>query len=986
MKKFLLFLCLLLIFKVYSQNSVFITNKGDVYSSKLYGQYLYFMVGGNNAYYSQLYRMKLPDGAPEAIDTNILFGQSVIMGDSGVFYISFAYDANGNDGKHTLNFMPSNNTQKRELKVINDFVEHPYRTLPLLPKLLNGKYYISSWFNNKNCIWESDGSLDGTRITYTSTSEIKDYSIYQNKPIVIAGNNQKYFVVNDQNQKLSPEYSWKNNSPFYFYYTSNSVCIYTINKKLYLCGEVGKVDSLSLNFNGFRTFTIVKQSDSILQGYNYVGNTLYTYSMRIKAPFTYDSLPPSAAILSMQIPRFDLTNNSFLSFWNFSTGCEMIYSSFDDSIRLIKDLNPGHSSGISNITRSGDLFQQDGIAYFSASNGSDGKNYLYTSDGHYMKSHFPWGNIYSHTQGLCIKDSQFFWCSFYKDTLLIGHQNLYGRDTQLAPHPKIRERNNGEWLRTLSPVSVQYQYPNNIYNNNLTSQMVAADPSGNVFVCGLATNYDRDYLIRFSDTDAIQPFNGDYFIAKYDSSGNLLWFKSVGKYDNWSSRDAAFNLDRNGDVIIFSNYFQHSDFDSLQLNTSRSAMFVCKLNGLDGKVKWVKQFNPTMYSNDNTTNKIVSDHSNNIYLSFSFRNFVANINQLQIISDRSPSNGLVKLDPDGNVIWAKANSTPWTDKYGISRDMAYDSVSNSIYNLIGQGFYNWSASCRYAPFRSILYNISTDGDIQSLQALEGNDLNASTIAEITKSKSVFVSGYYRSNFGTPPYAVASPYDSKTGCYKWEQYYANIEAKNGHLLSLHSTQNDAFYPFDACSDAQYIYVLGAQKYSTNTTSGNYILCIRRYTHLGRYKGSRLFVNCYTYDPFDFNFYYNISSSGSYLLLSMNSISRISPFNNFVENYEGLSVYRLLKEKDWRDEQNFNEKIPESGILIAPNPASEYLNLQFYNPGDYKQLEIYDALGRLVLSSDLSGEMYEQISISELSSGVYTILFKGTMNHTEKLIVR
>jgi hypothetical protein len=120
--------------------------------------------------------------------------------------------------------------------------------------------------------------------------------------------------------------------------------------------------------------------------------------------------------------------------------------------------------------------------------------------------------------------------------------------------------------------------------------------------------------------------------------------------------------------------------------------------------------------------------------------------------------------------------------------------------------------------------------------------------------------------------------------------------------------------------------------------------------------------------------------------MNSISRISPFNNFVENYKGLSVYRLLKEKDWRDEQNFNEKIPESGILIAPNPASEYLNLQFYNPGDYKQLEIYDALGRLVLSSDLSGEMYEQISISELSSGVYTILFKGTMNHTEKLIVR
>lgn len=988
MNKSLLLACLLLIFKANGQNTAFINGKGDLYASKVYGQYLYFMVGGDNVYESNLYRMKLPEGQPEILDSNIVFGQSVRMGDSGVFYISFEYDQNGNDGKHTLNFMPVNSPQKRVLKVINQYVQHPYRTLPMRPKLLNGKYYISAWFNNKNCIWESDGSPDGTRVAFSSTSEILDYSLYQNKPIAILGSNQKFMVVNDQNKPLSPEYLWDKNRPFYFYYSSNDVCIYTINNKLYLCGQVGQVDSLSLNYPGFRPFTVVNKSDSLLQGYNFVGNDLYTYSMRLKAPFTFDSIPPTAFIRSTPYPQFDLTENRFLSFWSFNTGGEMVYAPFDDSLRLIKDLNPGYGSGVPNITRTSDLFEQDGIAYFSANNGSDGKSYLYSSDGHNMKSHFPWGDIYSHTQGLHVKDSLFFWSIFKyaNDTLFICHQKLYGQDTQVSPQHKVREKNHGEWLRTFSPVNSQIQYPNDPYNDYIISSRVAGDHAGNVFVCGLAKNYDQTYVVRFSDTSILQPLAGDFLVTKYDSSGNLLWFKSIGTMDKWSSEDFDFHLDRHGDILIYGIYYQHSDFDSLQLNTSRSAMFVCKLSGVDGKVKWVKQFNPTNFSNDNTTDKIVSDQANNLYLSFTFHNFTANFDNFQITSDRSPCNGLVKLDPDGRVIWARSNATPWTDKYGLSRDMIYDSVSNSIYNLIGQGYYNWSASCRYTPFRSILYRASTDGDIRALYTLEGNDLNASVVAEITGNKSVFVSGFYRSNFGTPPYAVASPYDRNSGCNLWEQFYSVIEVNHGHQMGLQSTQNDAFFPFDACSDAQYIYVLGAQKDPARPSSSRYILSIRRYTHMGRFAGRRLLKNCYAGNPFDFNFDYNMASSGSFLLLSMNSASRIEPFNNFIEYYEGLSVYRLFKDKDWKDEQNFNETNPESDILMAPNPASDYLNFQFSNPGNYKQLEIYDALGRLVMTSDLNGEIYQQISVSELSSGVYSILFKGTLNHTEKLIIR
>jgi hypothetical protein len=434
-------------------------------------------------------------------------------------------------------------------------------------------------------------------------------------------------------------------------------------------------------------------------------------------------------------------------------------------------------------------------------------------------------------------------------------------------------------------------------------------------------------------------------------------------------------MDNNGDVLAFGRYFETANFDSIVLSTPRAAMYVCKLNGSNGNVLWVKQYNPTYYSNHNTTDGIVADKHNNVYLSFTFTNNRAIIDSKQIDADRSPCNGLAKLSSDGEVLWAKSNATSWTDKYGLGRDLTYDSVNNQIYHLIGQGFYNWSASCRFAPFKSNLFQVSPDGTIQLINAQEGNDLNAPVVAEFTKNHSIFVSGFYRSNYSAPPFSIASNLDKKTGCTKWEQFYSIVNAENGKTMGLQSTQNDAFYPFDICSDAQFIYVLGTQ---------NYQLTIRRYTHLGRYTGKRLLKNCYSGDPFDFNYYYNIASSGSHLLVASNS--RIDPFTNFVENYPGLSVYRLAKDKDWIEQNNFNETLPESGIIMAPNPASDFINFQFTNPDNYTELDIYDALGRLLDTVLLSKEIYQQISIDHLPSGIYTLHFKGSLHHKEKLVIR
>lgn len=983
LRSILISLCFLFLGQLQAQNSHIFLEQGAVFAHKVYGDYAYFMVGGNNAYSSNLYRMKLPDGKLEMLDSAIMHCQSVLCADSGVFYVSFAYDANGNDGKHTLNFMPAGSIQKRVLKVINQYVQHPGRTMPAMPRLISGKYYISAWFNSKNCIWESDGSLGGTSVVFQNEQSIKDYTLYQGKPLAILNNGSKDYILNSQYKMLSPDYTPDFRSPLRFFYSSDAVCIYAYKNKLYRCGEVDRVDSASLNFPGFRSFRVISGSDSVIHGYNYVGNNLFTYALRIQAPCSYDSIPPSASVMAMGNPRINVVNSRFMSLWSFKTGFEMAFAPFNDSMLLIKDLNPGYASSVMEITYLNQLLEVDGVAYFGANNGSDGKGYLYSSNGRTLKSHFPWGYAVGSISGLFIKDSIYYWTRRNGDSTFISWRSLNDRDTQPLPDQKPAQvYAGGEWHRAVAPVPGYAPY---VFNTDaIQSHKVLGGNDGSITVCGLARNCNSQFYQRFSDTGIALPFKGDLSVVQYDSAGRLRWNKTFGDMNSFASLDPAFTSDRQGDILVFGKFSQEAQFDSLTLKTDRSAFFICKLDGISGDFKWVKMFHKAYYSNDISSDGIVCDLYGNIYLSFLFEDFYAEFGGKIIRSDRSPANGLVKLDPDGNVLWIKGNETPWTDKYGTSRDFIYDSTNNTLYNLISQGYYNWSASCRYAPFRSILYSISVDGDIHEMAAFEGDDLNAAICATANGKGSVFVNGFYRSQMNAGIYAVSSRHDKTYGCNINEHFFSTVHGANGRVLSLQSSSNDAFFPFDACRDGQYIYVLGAEK--NPLSKKDYILSIRRYTLLGRLTARRLFQNTFTGNPFDFRHYFNLGVSGRHFLLSMSSNSRIAPFSNFVEIHEGLSVYRLLIDKDWTESTVYSETQPESGIVVAPNPAMDHITIQFSDSETYQKLDIYDALGRPVKTVHFNGEIYNYIPLGDLASGVYTLYFSGVKTHTEKLIIR
>ena len=77
--------------------------------------------------------------------------------------------------------------------------------------------------------------------------------------------------------------------------------------------------------------------------------------------------------------------------------------------------------------------------------------------------------------------------------------------------------------------------------------------------------------------------------------------------------------------------------------------------------------------------------------------------------------------------------------------------------------------------------------------------------------------------------------------------------------------------------------------------------------------------------------------------------------------------------------------EISITVAPNPSTEYVNIQFTGV-DQLQLKMVDALGNVIAREVLTSN--RKINVSDLNSGIYFLVFEapGSKSITRKLVVR
>jgi hypothetical protein len=77
-----------------------------------------------------------------------------------------------------------------------------------------------------------------------------------------------------------------------------------------------------------------------------------------------------------------------------------------------------------------------------------------------------------------------------------------------------------------------------------------------------------------------------------------------------------------------------------------------------------------------------------------------------------------------------------------------------------------------------------------------------------------------------------------------------------------------------------------------------------------------------------------------------------------------------------------------VAVWPNPAKQLLNVQIEGGVQYKQLGLYDQLGRLVYGSGIErGQTFKSINIGNVANGVYYLRLTGDYgSETKKVIIQ
>ncbi|MFD1552582.1 hypothetical protein DNU06_15570 [Putridiphycobacter roseus] len=223
-------------------------------------------------------------------------------------------------------------------------------------------------------------------------------------------------------------------------------------------------------------------------------------------------------------------------------------------------------------------------------------------------------------------------------------------------------------------------------NVKSVGEAIRVDRSGNkIFAGGFYGTVDFD----FSSSSATASEYPGLFVSKYDSSGSILWVKTISNSSEVYLKD--MEIDSLGNIYICGYYDGGIDFDpgpgvSNYFSNFYYSGFVVKLDS-NGIFEWANDLNSSIST---TCYDLVLDDSANVYTVGYFVGALdldPGINSFNVTSIGRPSGFLQKVDTDGNFVWAhtliSTNQSP-----NFYESIAIDTDQNLVLCGWSTGFYN----------------------------------------------------------------------------------------------------------------------------------------------------------------------------------------------------------------------------------------------------------------------------------------------------------
>lgn len=503
---------------------------------------------------------------------------------------------------------------------------------------------------------------------------------------------------------------------------------------------------------------------------------------------------------------------------------------------------------------------------------------------------------------------------------------------------------------------------------------IGTDAAGNVFVAG---KYEQNAV--FDNITVTCAGNHDVFLAKYDPSGTLQWVKTgggpMGDYAH------AMTVDASGNVYLAGEIDGTSMFGSTTVtaNPSPDDAFVAKYDN-NGNLIWAKSYGG--YSRDDARG-ISVDASGNIYIIGVFQNTATFGTFTLTASGQDIDDAYVmKLDPSGNVLWAKAISGPGDD---TGKGIAVDASGNAyaVGGFINTTSFGGSQSLTAPNGYRDLYISKWDpnGNLLWVQQAGGQYDDVAWAVTLDGSGNPYITGEFNASatFGT--YTVntvgnadifVAKYDP-SGNVTWVNRFGGSLIDRGRGIATDNTN---------------VYFTG--QYGGTITNGSYTATSA--------DSSDIFVASFSVSGGPGWIVTPRGTPDAYESLGYEGGNAVCAAggNVFVTGcYLDGDTLNWLYEPSWSRTDMFvakidpqltpgtigiNDPVVSSGIGIYPNPTENSTSIEFNaSVKDAYSITLINSLGQTVYSEALnnfSGRYLKKIDLSSYGKGMYILNIKGS----------
>jgi len=195
---------------------------------------------------------------------------------------------------------------------------------------------------------------------------------------------------------------------------------------------------------------------------------------------------------------------------------------------------------------------------------------------------------------------------------------------------------------------------------------ITTDNDGNIYVTGYFSETAQFHDDMGHSVQLVSSGNTDIFIAKYDSSGNLLWArKAGGTQDDEGTR---IILDAQNHVFLTGFFSDRGIFSGKSvISKGNNDAFIARYD-TSGNCQWVQSLGG---SGMDKSFGLAADSTGNSYITGFFYYSVSFSNNATVLQADGLSSDIftVKYDIDGTILWAQRIGGPYNDAaFGIAVD------------------------------------------------------------------------------------------------------------------------------------------------------------------------------------------------------------------------------------------------------------------------------------------------------------------------------